>query len=93
MPALIEEFLVVLAYSRRTQWALWLGVIAFAVILMAGTYFADHLSFQGLLAPVTAPLREVVAGVYEIVAWGALGMCLTLAVKSYMKDRKRLLDL
>lgn len=91
MPALIEEFLVVLAYSRRTQWALWLGVLAFASIFLAGAYFASHVSFRGVLAPLTEPFQHLVLERYDRAAWGALISFLALAVRSYLKDRKRLL--
>lgn len=43
----VEEFLVVLAYSKRTQWAIGLGIASFVVILATADYFAGHLSLQG----------------------------------------------
>ena len=88
-----EEFLVVLAYSRRTQWAIGLGMVSFVVILAAGDYFAGHLSFQGIFTPLSDPVREALLGRYDKAAWSSLGGFLVLAVKCYRKDRKRLLAL
>ncbi len=88
---MIEEFLVVLAYSKRTQVALLLGAISFIVILMCGAYFVGGFQLHGMLAPLTDQIREVLLGRYEKVAWGALGAFLLLAIQSYLKDRKKLL--
>lgn len=90
MPALIEEILLVLSYSRRTRWALWAGTLAFAAILLIGTYLASHVSFQGVLAPLTEPFRQLVLEYYEIAAWIVLARFLALTVKNYLKDRKRM---
>ena len=89
----VEEFLVVLAYSKRTQWAIGLGIASFVVILAAGDYFAGHLSLQGVLAPMSDAVREAVLGRYDKAAWSSLGAFLLLAFKCYRKDRKRLLTL
>lgn len=91
MHPLLEEFLLVLAHSRRTQWALLLGVIGFTVTLLAGAYFSSQLVFSGLLAPMSEPLQHIFLLRCEIAAWGVLVSCLVLATKSYVKDRKRLL--
>ena len=90
MHPLLEEFLLVLAHSRRTQWALLLGVIGFTVTLLAGAYFSSQLVFSGLLAPMSEPLQHIFLLRCEIAAWGLVS-CLVLAAKSYVKDRKRLL--
>lgn len=89
----IEELMVVLAYSKRTQWAIGLGIASFVVILAAGDYVADHLSLQGVFAPISDAVREAVLGQYEKAAWSSLGAFLGLAFKCYRKDRKRLLTL
>jgi Na+-transporting NADH:ubiquinone oxidoreductase subunit NqrE len=88
-----EEFLVVLAYSQRTQWAIGLGMVSFVVILTVGDYFAGHLSLQGMFAPLSDAVREALLGRYDKSAWSSLGAFLLLAVKCYRKDRKRLLAL
>lgn len=90
MPALIEEFLLVLAYSRRTQWALFLGVFAFVVMLLGGSHFASTLNFEGMFAPFTAPIQELILKRYGWAALCVLISFLVLATKCYRKDRKRL---
>ena len=90
MPALIEEFILVLAYSRRTQWTLLVGAFAFAAMLLCGSYFASHLSFEGMFAPLTAPIQELILKRYGWAALCVLISFLVLATKCYRKDRKRL---
>jgi membrane associated rhomboid family serine protease len=93
MMAWFEESLVILAYSKRTQLAIWLGVISFVLILAMGDYFVGRLSFQGMLAPLTDVVREALLNRYEKAAWLSLGGFMLLAIKFYRKDRKRLLAL
>lgn len=90
MPGWIEEFLIVLAYSKRTQIALLLGGLSFAGILICGVYFTGRLELHGFLAPLTKAVREALLSRYEGAAWVALGGFLLTAVKCYRKDRKRL---
>lgn len=85
----VEEILVILAYSQRTQWAIGLGFASFVVILAAGNYFAGHLSLEG----VFAPMSDTVLRRYDRAAWSSLGAFLLLAFKCYRKDRKRFLTL
>lgn len=92
MSGLIAEFLYVLAYSRRTQWALWIGVVGFVGFLALGFYFASHLSFEGRLAPLTQPFQYLILERYDRAAWAVLVGAISLAVRSYLKDRKRLLS-
>ncbi len=92
MMDLFEEILLVLAYSKRTQLALVLGAISFVAVLMFGTYLVDGLQFHGMFSPLTDPVREALLGRYEKAAWGALGGFLMLAIRSYFKDRKRLMS-
>ncbi|WP_428420761.1 hypothetical protein [Methylibium sp.] len=87
------EFLVVLAYSPRTQFAIVLGLVSFAGFMLAGEYFVGQIELQGLLAPLTDVVREQIGHRYDKEAWASLASCLLLAVKLYRKDRKRLLSL
>ena len=89
----LEELIVVLAYSRRTQLAIWLGFISFFAILIAGDYFVGSLSLDGPLAPLTSTIREVLMDRYYKAAWVSLCGFLLLAVKSYRKDRKKILGI
>lgn len=91
MPTWLEEFLVVLAYSKRAQLAIWLGLISFVVILVLGVVMAHNLELHGILAPLTAVIRETLIARYDKAAWTSLGLFLLLAAKFYRKDKKRLL--
>lgn len=93
MQAAFEEFLMVIAYSARTQLALFFGVLFFFGILLAGDYFTSHFELHGLFAPMTDALREKIAHRYDKAAWLALCSFLVLAFKCHKKDRKRLLNL
>ncbi|WP_412479611.1 hypothetical protein [Azonexus sp. IMCC34839] len=89
----LEELFIVIAYSQRTQLAIFFGALCFISILMAGDYFASHFELHGLLAPMTDVIREKIIHRYDKVAWFALGSFWLLAFKCYKKDRKRLLQL
>lgn len=88
----LEEFLIVLAYSTKTQLVVIIGMAFFVGTMVAGDYFTRHLELHGVLAPLTDVVREKIAHKYDKVAWAALISFLFLAVKSYKKDRKRLLS-
>lgn len=93
MRDMFEEFVMVIAYSSRTQLALLFGALFFIGILLAGDYFASHFEFHGLFAPMTDFIREKIVHRYDKAAWLALGSFLLLAFKCYKKDRKRLMQL
>lgn len=86
-----EEFLVVLAHSSRTQWAISLGIVSSIATLVMGNYLVSHLSFHGVLAPLAETVREALQDRYDKAAWSSLAAFFLLAVKCYRKDRKRLL--
>lgn len=86
-----EEFLVILAHSKRTQLAILLGVTSFISILAAGEYLVGRVNIHGALAPLTDVVREALLGRYEKAAWACLGASMLLAIKGYRKDRKKLL--
>lgn len=87
----LEEFLVILIHSKRTQLAIFLGMASFISILAAGEYFVGRVNIHGALAPLTDVVREALLGRYEKAAWGSLGAFMLLAIKGYRKDRKKLL--
>lgn len=88
----VEEFFLVLAYSVRTQLAIIFGVVFFVGILALGHHFSETLHFKGYLAPLAAAIRPYIEMRYEHAAWGALFTFLGLAIKVYLKDRKRFLE-
>jgi hypothetical protein len=89
----LAEWLVVLAYSWRTQFALVLGVVAFMGLMLAGDYLVGKIELHGALAPLTELVRDQLFQRYDKAAWTSLAACLLLALKLYRKDRRRLLDL
>ncbi|MET7014762.1 hypothetical protein [Uliginosibacterium flavum] len=89
---MLEEFLVVFAHSPRTQRALWLGVLSFALVLFGGDYLVSNFSVPGMMAPLVESIREPMRGFCIVFAFIVLGQFLIAAFKSYIKDRKRLFD-
>ncbi len=87
----LEELLYVVAYSKRTQLAIWLGLISFVVILAVGEYFIGRMTLQGPLAPLTEAVRGMLFERYDKAAWISLGSFLLLAIKCFRKDKKKLL--
>lgn len=90
---IFEEIFMVIAYSARTQLAIFLGALSFIGILLAGDYFASHFELHGLFAPMRDVIRENIVHRYDKAAWLALGSFWLLAFKCYKEDRKRLLQL
>lgn len=88
----LEEFVLVLAYSVRTQLAIILGLVFFVGTLLLGQHFAETLHFEGYLAPLADVIRPYIAMRYEYAAWGALFTFFGVAIKVYLKDRKRFLQ-
>lgn len=88
----VDEFLVVLAYSTKTQLAVICGLVFFVGTMAAGAHITTHLEIYGALAPLADVIREKIAHRYDKVAWAALFSFIFLAAKCYKKDRKRLFN-
>jgi hypothetical protein len=86
----MEEVLLVLERSTRTQVAIVLGLLAFMSMLWLGHHLAADLVVEGTLAPMQEALRERIIGRSEKAAFGGLIMFWALAYRSYRRDRKRL---
>jgi hypothetical protein len=91
--AFLEEFIVVLSYSTKTQLSIFFGVAFFFGTLALGHHVASTLIAQGMFAPLMDALRPIIVHRYEKLAWGSLFGFMLLAVKCYKKDRKRFLGL
>lgn len=89
----LEEFLVVLAYSTKTQLVILCGLGLFVGTMASGNYFTGHLEIHGILAPLTKVIREKIAHRYDKIAWAIMISFLFLAARCYKKDRKRLFGL
>lgn len=87
---MFDEFLVVFAYSKRTQWVLIIGLVFFFGLMLGGAYWSDHLELKSLSAPVAEVVRDKIVHRYDKAAWGILVATLFAAIKCYRKDRKRL---
>lgn len=87
------EVLVVLCHSTRTQFAIALGLTFFAGTLLMGHVLVDGLELRGPMAPLADVIRDALMHRYDKAAWMALGGFLLVAIKTYRKDRRRLLGL
>lgn len=87
----LEEVWVVLCHSRKTQLAIAFGVLFFVGIMVLGRALVGGLELHGPLAALTDVVRDKLMHRYDKAAWAALGSFALLAVKTYRKDRRRLL--
>jgi hypothetical protein len=87
------EVLVVLCHSVRTQLAIAFGLIFFAGTLLTGHVLADRLELRGPVSPLADVIRDVLTHRYDKAAWMALGAFLLAAIKTFRKDRRRLVGL
>lgn len=89
MPNWLTEFLYVLSMSKRTQYAILLGLAFFVGTLLLGEVLVARLEFQGSLRGLEAVVGEAVLRRYDKVAIFCLLSSWGLAIKFYIKDRKR----
>lgn len=76
----LNEFLVVLAYSTKTQLAVIFGLAFFVGTMVAGDYFTSHLEIHGILAPLTDVVREKIAHRYDKAALASSGLIVVVPV-------------
>lgn len=89
----LSEVLVVFCHATRTQIAIALGLIIFAGTLLMGHVLVGGIYLRGPMAPVADVIRDALIHRYDKAAWMALGGFLLVAIKTYRKDRRRLLGL
>lgn len=82
---------MVLCHSSRTQLAIAFGVFFFVGILLMGQVLVGSLELHGPLAALTEVVRDKLMHRYDKAAWAVLASFALLAVKTYRKDRRRLL--
>lgn len=82
---------MVLYHSSRTQLAIAFGVFFFVGILLMGQVLVGSLELHGPLAALTEVVRDKLMHRYDKAAWAVLASFALLAVKTYRKDRRRLL--
>ena len=85
----ITEFLLILAFSRRTLIAIILGVISFFVVNIFGYFILKDFQFSGVLQPLSESVGNLIGNRYDRVAWGSLIGFWVLAIQFYKKDKKR----
>jgi hypothetical protein len=84
---------VVLGHSGKSQVAIALGLISFVGILLMGQVLVGGLALHGHLATLTDVVREELMSRYDKAAWLALGGFAALGLKTYRRDRRRLLGI
>lgn len=89
MPNWLSEFLYVLALSKKTQWALILGIVFFVGIHLLGLHVLSNFELQGQYANIQNVIVSKLAKKYDKAAWLTLISFIVLAYKCYKKDKKR----
>lgn len=83
------EFVAILAFSRRTQWALLLGLIAFIAINLLGNHILSDFELTGAMSPLTESIKGIIDQRYDKAAYACLFSSWALAFKLYRKDKRR----
>lgn len=89
MPNWFLEILTVIAFSKRTQWAIIFGCLFFVGINILGSYMFSDFELHGPAAGFTDVIKQKLAKRYDKAAWVALFSFWALAFKFYRKDRNR----
>jgi len=89
----LEEILIVLAYSTRTQAAIIIGVIVSCAILVYGHFALDDFQLTGLMAPLTEVIKPYYQHRFDALALTSMFSFMGVAFKAFLKDRRRLLGL
>ena len=84
------EILYVIAMSKKTQWALILGIVFFIGISLVGSHLTSSLQFSGSLKGLEDAIAGKLFKRYDKVALLALISFWALAFKCYHRDKKRL---
>lgn len=89
MKEYLTEMLCVLALSKRTQWAILLGMVFFIGINLMGEYYVSRLHFSGPMAGLEQAVIPKLMKRYDKAAWFALISFWVLAFKCYRRDKRR----
>jgi hypothetical protein len=84
------EFLFVLSFSRKTQYAIILGAVGYVLINLVGNYQLHNFHLTEYLEPLSDVVKDKLIGKYDKAAQGCLVSFWLLAIKQYRKDKKRL---
>ena len=91
MPNWMVEFLYVVLMSKRCVSAFLLGIILFFLITAYGHHALENFQLQGVFKGIKDVIRDRFLRRYDKLALGALVACWILAIKFYIKDKKRFL--
>lgn len=86
MPIWLIEFLAILSMSKRTQWAIILGLMLFIGIHLIGNWVLNHFHYNEQLHEI---IFQKIARRYDKAANITLISFLILACKFYRKDRNK----
>jgi len=89
LKAYFTEILYVITMSKKTQWALILGVVFFIGISLLGSHLTSNLHFTGPLKGLEGAIAGKLLKRYDKVALVALISFWVLAFKHYHRDKKR----
>ena len=90
MPNWLQEFLYVLALSKKTQASLFFGFFFFFGIQVLGAHMTSGIRLELFGPEATSAIADAIAQRYDKLAWIGLGTFLVLAYKCYKKDRSKL---
>lgn len=77
--------------SKRFVFTFLFGIILFFLISAYGHHAMDNFQLQGVFKGIEDVIRDKFLRRYDKLALGALIACWILAIKFYIKDRKRFL--
>jgi hypothetical protein len=89
---MIDEFLLTLSQSKKTQVCLALTLVVPTIILLLGMHMVEGLQFSGPLAPYTEFFRERLLHRYDKGALLVFGLFAGATFKSYRQAYRRLYD-
>ncbi|MBB1398765.1 hypothetical protein [Pseudoalteromonas sp. SG44-8] len=90
MPNWFIEFFCVLALSKKTQWALILGVVFHLAITLLGEHMVANFELQGSMKALEEVFANKFLRKYDKIALLALVSFWVLAINFYVKDKNRL---
>lgn len=91
MPNWMAEFLYVVLMSKRCIFAFSSGIFLFFLINAYGHHAMENFQLQGVFKGIEDVIRDRFLRRYDKLALGTLVACWILAIKFYVKDRKRFL--
>ncbi|KVX00454.1 hypothetical protein [Shewanella frigidimarina] len=89
MPNFLIEFFYVLALSKKIQWALILGVVLHLAITLLGGHMVANFELQGSMKALEEVFANKLLRKYDKIALFTFASFWVLAIKFYIKDKKR----